>query len=229
MNPSRRDATIALLGMLGTAAAAVVSKPSQAVAEVGLGVRLDEVFPAAFADWREDTSLRPMVPNPQVQRFVESVYDQTLARTYANEQGYRVMLSVAYGGHQNDAMDAHRPEQCYPAQGFSIVKNTWRAALPIGDHRLAVRRLVAALGARNEPITYWLVVGREVTQFGLAYKWVTLKYGLTGRIPDGMLVRTSSIDSNEARAFQQQDRFLIELLGALRPDIRQRLLGALRI
>jgi len=228
MKPSRRDATIALMGMLGTAGAAVLGKPTRAVAEVGLGLRLDEVFPSAFGGWTVDPSLRPMVPNPQVQRFVESVYDQTLSRTYASAQGYRVMLSVAYGGHQNDAMDAHRPEQCYPAQGFIVSKGTWHATLPVEGHQLPVHRMVATLGSRNEPITYWLVVGREVTQFGLAYKWVTLKYGLTGRIPDGMLVRASSIDGNEARAFAQQDRFLVELMSHLQPEFRQRLLGVLR-
>ena len=228
MKPSRRDAAIALMGMLGTAGAAVVGRPTQTVTEVGLGLRLEDAFPNAFADWTIDSTLRPMVPNPQVQRFVASVYDQTLARTYANARGYRVMLSAAYGGRQNDSMDAHRPEQCYPAQGFIITKGTWRATLPIDGQALPVRRMVATLGVRNEPITYWLVVGREVTQFGLAYKWVTLKYGLTGRIPDGMLVRVSSIDGNEDRAFAQQDRFLADLMGHLRPDFRQRLLGALR-
>jgi len=228
MTTTRRDAALALVAMLGAAGAAVLGKPSRTVAEIGAGLRLDDAFPNAFAHWAVDPSLRPMVPNPQVQRFVESVYDQTLARTYVNPQGYRVMLSVAYGGHQTDAMDAHRPEQCYPAQGFAIAKDTWRDTLEIDGHELPVRRLVATLAPRIEPITYWLVVGREVTQFGLAYKWVTLKYGLTGRIPDGMLVRVSSIDGNDARAFQQQDRFLLDLMRELRPDLRQRLLGALR-
>lgn len=227
MNPVRRDACVALACMLGTAGAAVLSKPTRAVAEVGGGLRLDEAFPSTFADWNVDRTLRPVVPNPQVQRFVESIYDQTLARTYANALGYRVMLSAAYGGRQNDSMDAHRPEQCYPAQGFTVQKGSWRATLPVAERPLPVRRMVASLGARHEPITYWLVVGREVAQFGLEHKWVTLKYGLTGHIPDGMLVRVSSIDTNESRAFAMQDRFLIELLAHLQPTFRLRLLGAL--
>jgi hypothetical protein len=53
-----------------------------------------------------------------------------------------------------------------------------------------------------------------------------LAYGLSGKIPDGMLVRVSTIQTDEQRAYQLQDRFVGQLLEALDPGGRVRLLGA---
>ena len=90
-----------------------------------------------------------------------------------------------------------------------------------------VHALVAptTVGDRNEPISYWLVIGRGVASFGYGHRWALLKYGLTGHVPDGMLVRVSSIDDDETRANAQQDAFLRDLLAATAPGFRKRLLG----
>ncbi len=91
--------------------------------------------------------------------------------------------------------------------------------------RLPLKRLVAGTGSRNEPITYWLVIGRSVASFGYGHRIALLKYGLTGHVPDGMLIRVSSIDADEAGAFAAQDAFLRDLLAAMAPDFRRRILG----
>src|SRR5205823_1887294 len=88
---------------------------------------------------------------------------------------------------------------------------------------LPVKRLVAAQGNRNEPITYWLVVGDQLTSFGIGHKFATLKYGLTGRIPDGMVVRVSSIDANNEEGFKSQQAFVVQMIDALLPEHRHRL------
>jgi hypothetical protein len=51
-------------------------------------------------------------------------------------------------------------------------------------------------------------------------------YGLSGQIPDGMLVRVSTIDANDAGAYRVQDRFVNQMLDALKPHDRVRLMGA---
>jgi EpsI family protein len=141
-----------------------------------------------------------------------------------NFSGNRIMLSIAYGGDQSDAMQVHRPEVCYTAQGFQVLREALsRLSTPYGQ--LPVKRLVASQGPRVEPITYWIVIGDEVTQGGLQHKLVQLKYGLTGRIPDGMLVRVSSIDRNDTRAYQLQDQFLSSMLDAISPENRVRFAG----
>lgn len=227
MNPLRRKSLVALAGMLATSGAIMAGKPSRKASEFGTDLNLETMFPATFGDWTIDRSITPMLPDPQLQKVIEETYDQTLARTYINARGERIMLSVAYAGREHEDMNTHRPEVCYPAQGMSVRKDTWRTELDIDGTRLPLHRLVTGNGSRNEPISYWLVVGRQVTDFGLQQRWVTIKYGLTGRIPDGMLVRISSIDEDETRAFAIQDRFTRDMLQALAPLHRQRLLGAL--
>jgi len=223
----RRRALIAATAMVAASAAGALARPKTQVAEFGPKISLPEIFPDHFPAWTVDTSIVPLQPSAQLQKVIEETYDQTLARTYRNTDGYRIMLSVAYGGRQVEGMNTHRPEVCYPAQGLSIRKSTWRDEIDLEPGRLPIRRLVAGNGPRNEPISYWLVVGRHITDFGLPHKIATLKYGLTGRIPDGMLVRVSSIDDDDTRSFAQQDVFLRHLMAAVAPVHRKHLLGVL--
>jgi EpsI family protein len=182
------------------------------------------MIPESFGDWQVDRSIVPLLISPDVQAKLDKIYNQTLARTYVNSKGQRVMLSVAYGGDQSDSMRAHRPEVCYAAQGFNITQ-ALLGELHIGQGVLPVRRLVAVHGRRNEPITYWMVVGDQIAVSGLAQKLAQLRYGLTGTVPDGMLVRVSTIDSDESRAFGIQDAFVESLLKSVGPAARIRVAG----
>lgn len=186
---------------------------------------IETLFPQSFGGWRVDTSVIPVEPSAEVRKALVESYDQTISRTYVNARGYRVMLSVAYGGRHNQGMDIHRPEICYPAQGLALRSDTTEQRLEFDHQPLTVKRLVAGAGARNEPISYWLVIGRDVASFGYGHRIALLKYGLTGHVPDGMLVRVSSIDDDVAGAFAQQTAFLDDMLAALAPDFRRRILG----
>ncbi len=213
--------------MLITAMAAVLAKPVQRAAADKPIIELRSVIPTSIAGWREDLSITPVLPPPELLAILDRTYDQVLTRSYRDAEGYRIMLSVAYGGAQHEGMNTHRPEICYPAQGFKLVSETQSHSIPTDVKPLPVRRLVAAQGSRNEPITYWLVVGDELTTFGFGHKLATLKHGLTGKIPDGMLVRVSSIDADNAEGFRRQERFIAQMIASLQPEHRQRFVGAL--
>jgi EpsI family protein len=90
---------------------------------------------------------------------------------------------------------------------------------------IPVKRLVAKQGTRVEPITYWITVGDQVAVDGFKWKLAQIKYGLTGKIPDGLIFRISSIDSNPKNAYIVQDDFVNRLLAALSTDTRDRLVG----
>ena len=225
MNGARRKALGVVAAALAASAAARAMVPRTGIAEMGSSLSLETLFPSQFGVWKIDPTVMPLMPNAELQKVVAESYDQTLARTYVNPRGYRVMLSVAYGGRRNQGMDIHRPEICYPAQGLALRRDTRDEQLAVGDRQLPLKRLVAGVGNRNEPISYWLVIGRSVASFGYGHRWALLKYGLTGRVPDGMLVRVSSLDHDEANAFAMQDLFLRDLLVATTPDFRSRLLG----
>lgn len=212
------------LCMLAAAGLAMALKPTAKIADKGPKINLETLIPTQFGDWKIDATIATLLVNPETQARLDKIYNQTLTRTYANLRGERIMLSIAYGGDQSDAMQVHKPEVCYPAQGFQILKNS-NDVFSTGNGSIPVKRLVATLGERIEPITYWTTVGDNVAVTGLKWKLYQLKYGLTGKIPDGLLFRVSNIQSDDAVAYRLQDDFTRALLKALTPGGRERLIG----
>lgn len=199
--------------------------PTVKLAETQGHFRLDAIIPPAFGEWQVDASIVPLQANPEQQQLLEKLYDQTLSRTYSNRDGQRVMLSIAYGGDQSRALQLHLPEVCYIAQGFDMVESG-DAALDTGHGVVPVKRLVAKQNARNEPITYWITVGDKAIKPGIGQKLQRFAYGLSGKIPDGMLVRVSTIQADAADAYRLQDRFIKDMLAAVSGRDRVRLMGA---
>jgi EpsI family protein len=213
------------LAMAGTSALTGALTPTQKVADARANFSLDAMIPQSFAGWTVDTSVVPLTPDPTQKELIAALYDQTLSRTYVNAQGQRVMLSIAYGGDQSKQLQLHLPEVCYVAQGFEMVKDH-KDELATGFGKVPVKRLVARQNARNEPITYWITIGDKAVMSGLDQKMQRFVYGLSGKIPDGMLVRVSTIGPDDAGAWQLQDRFVNQMLGALDAQARTRLVGA---
>jgi len=220
--------SLALAGvMVASAIGAKVLTPTAHLAQLAGPLPLEQVVPTSFGDWVLEPERGGAVINPETARLLKQIYSQTLSRTYVNGHGERIMLSIAYGGDQTDTMQVHYPEVCYPAQGFmllSAVEGTLRTA-----HRtLAVKRLETNLSnQRYEPVTYWTTVGQIVVTGGMPKKLAEMRYGLLqGVVPDGLLFRVSSIDTDTARAFQLQDRFVRDLEPHLASAAAARLMGA---
>lgn len=215
---------IALL-MMSSAALAVALKPQQRMVDELPPLKLEEAVPASFGDWKLDPTLVPIDPSPDVKASLDEIYSQMLARTYVNSHGDRIMLSIAYGADQSgDGNQVHRPEFCYTAQGFQVMANNV-GSLITQYGTLPVRRLLAVQGRRNEPITYWVTVGDKATLPGLDRKLSQLSYGFTGKIPDGMLVRVSSISAENTTAYELQERFIRDMLQNMDPKNRARIAG----
>lgn len=224
MNAVRRRAVLASGLMLAALAAAAVARPHRRLTDERGSLDLEASFPARFADWQVDTRIPVQLVSPDLQQFIARVYSATLSRVYVDSRGERIMLSVAYGGDQSDATRAHRPEVCYPAQGFEIVGNEV-ASIETAAGALRVRRLVARAGGRVEPITYWVVVGTRGALSGTEQKLAQLSYGLRGVIPDGLLVRVSSLSIDAPAAYRLQSRFINQLSHALSPALQERVMG----
>ena len=212
------------LCMFAAAGVALALKPTAKVADAGPKIDLETLIPKSFGDWKIDESIAPLLVSPELQAKLDEIYNQTLTRTYVNSRNERIMLSIAYGGDQSDSMAVHKPEVCYPAQGFEILKNK-ADTFSTGEGDIPVKRLVATQGRRIEPITYWATVGDTVAVSGVKSKLQQMKYGLTGKIPDGLLFRISSIQADESAAYRNQDDFTRALIGALTPEGKQRIIG----
>jgi len=223
VKPLRVSVVMACL-MVGALVAGVVIRPPAKAPGTAPRFLLENIVPTKFGDWRELPAQGVQVVNPQTKELLDKLYSQTLTRTYANANGYRIMLSMAYGDDQRGNLQAHKPEVCYPAQGFTLHSND-QAQLSTPFGAISTRRLSTSLGPRREPVTYWFTVGDTAVQSKLQQRLIEIRLGLTGQIPDGLLVRISSIDDTPSQAFAAQDAFAVDLLAALSAANRVRLSG----
>ena len=213
--------------MCAASLGAVALRPSTKAAEAGQTLVLEQIVPANFGDWREQKVSVAQLVNPETKELLDKLYSQILTRTYVNPNGYRIMLSLAYGSDQRGDLQAHKPEICYPAQGFTL-KSNHPGTLLTTFGGIPVRRLDTFLGSRQEPVTYWFTFGDRAvggTAAGLYKRMVQMRYAVSGQIPDGLLFRVSSIDPDPAGAYRVHDEFVDEMLKAIPPADRHRLSG----
>jgi EpsI family protein len=220
---ARRRMAIAL-----GAAAAGLALPKYVVPTTRLADTIGKLdieadIPRQFGPWKEEPLRNQGIINPELQAQLSSVYSQILSRSYLHDSdGYRIMLSVAYGGDQAAALQTHYPEICYPSQGFGI-KNSHVTSLQLPGGIINVRRLETALGiSRQEPVSYWAMIGDRQELSGLERRLVALRFAMKGLIPDGLLFRVSSIDATPVTAFSRQDEFMKSVYLAISPGVRQR-------
>ena len=215
---------VLMLSMLLSAGLGVILRPTISIADDLPTINLMTMVPKTFDDWREELNISAQIINPQQKQVLDKIYSSTLTRTYVNGQGYRIMLSIAYGKNQSGTLQLHKPEICYPAQGFSLLSNQLGIIELLGSP-IAVFRLKTSLGQRFEPITYWTVVGDRVTSTMTDKRLTEVRYAMRGRIPDGMLVRISSIDRDANNAFIVHSEFANALIGAMPAVYRNRFIG----
>ena len=147
MSAARWKALVALLLMVGAFAAGEAWRPTKHLSDMQAKVDLETMFPTTFGDWAVDTRQPVQLVSPDTQALLDKLYNQLLTRTYVNRQsGQRIMMSVAYGGDQSDGTRAHRPEVCYPAQGFEVIANHEATTLANGG-RAACRAADLAVHA----------------------------------------------------------------------------------
>jgi len=226
MNPAQLLRPVAVLViMIGAALAAVAIRPARPEMAAQASFHLGSIVPERFGDWHIDPDEEPILPSSQLQAAIDRAYEQTLDRTYVDSRGRSIMLSIAFSGDYNKGMQWHRPENCYPSQGFALLGPTVPVDLQTKLGPLIAAQLVAKRGERVEPITYWFVLGNRQARFGLDLRWHQVLYGLTGRIPDGLLVRVSSIDKDAAAAFAAQRDFAADLVAAIPDAQRRRFVG----
>ena len=209
--------------MIAGAVLAALLKPSVLLADQTAPLDLTHMVPKRIGGWRMVSDGNGLIIDPGQRELIQAIYTQTLNRAYRDRDGYLVMLSIAYGKDQRDALQVHRPEICYPAQGFVLMDK--QQATLAGPDAIPVTRLQTQMANRYEPVSYWTVIGERPYSGNLAKKLYEVRYGLAGVIPDGMLVRISSIDRNADKAYARQQEFAQALIASLPADVRPRFAG----
>lgn len=227
MNKRSFTALIAAVLMSLTAASANHLKPTQHFSDTRGGRTLNQIIPGKFGRWQQQEFSSGVV-NPQQQQLLDELYSEQVSRTYVSDQGYRIMLSIAYGKNQNDSFQVHLPEICYPAQGFQVLSSVpTKIDTPFGA--IPAKQLKTSYQSqRVEPVTYWTTIGNHAVRSGTDKKLKEIQYAMEGQIADGLLFRVSSIDPNLPRAFDAQLNFVSEMLSSLSAEDRLRLAGLTR-
>lgn len=215
---------ILLALMLAASGLAVALRPTHKLADQRPPIQLETLVPHTFGEWREEPQSSAQIIDPQQQEFIKVIYQQTLSRTYVSANGERIMLSLAYVENQSSSFGVHLPEVCYPSQGFQITERT-TAQIKIAGSAMPVEKMVATMGPRIEPITYWVTVGDQVAAGSTQRKLAQMRFALHGQIPDGMLVRISSIGNDTQSAYEAQARFAYDFEAAMPKDLHALLFG----
>lgn len=219
----KRPAVVAAL-MVGALVLSTVATPQDKLADTRQQFQLETAVPKQFGDWRIDTSMVPLPPSPDQASVLNQIYDQILSRTYINGQGERIMLSITYGSRQTQQLRAHRQEVCYRSQGFNI-SGLEHTQLTVAGAPLPATRMLATQNTRMEPVTYWFTTGDTVVLNYWDREWAQFRYALSGYVPDGYLVRISSLSRNPQLAYRQHIEFADTLFGHVDPELRRRLVG----
>jgi EpsI family protein len=228
----RVQIVLASIALLAAAVLAQVLAPRELMARASAALSLENVIPKQFGIWTLVPNISPVTP-ADPEGYVEAdanstrIYSQEVGRTYTDGHGNIVMLMVAYGPVQNFRLKAHRPEMCYTAAGFRVSSKTAAEVSYRPDAApLKVAHLIAERESRFEPITYWMRVGNDITTGVVDRQLIRLKYGLQGIIPDGALMRVSTVGMPAQASYAIQNQFIRDLLEAIAPQDRKFFTGA---
>lgn len=219
---SRRYALMGAACLLA-AGSAVALKPRNRISLLGDG-QLEKLIPTSFSGWTEKPTDALITPEDE-DSLASRLYSQIVGRLYVNDAGKMVMLLIAYGDTQNDLLQLHRPEVCYPAFGFSIVDNV-REEVPLAPNVIIpARALTATSSGRVEHILYWTRIGEHLPTNGQEQRVAKLSDQFAGIIPDGILVRISTVGEDRDAALALNESFARDLVLAVAPRYRPALIG----
>ena len=211
-------------GLLAAAGAAAALTPRRNVVLLPEGRELEAVVPKRVGSWAAVPSDLFVLPKTEGS-LADKLYNQTVTRLYESKSALPVMLVMAYGSIQNDALQLHRPETCYTAVGFEVSGSKVEQVDVGGRARVPVRELTATAEQRVEPIVYWTRIGDSLPTTGREQRWAKLEQQLAGIVPDGILVRISTVAEPTAATFAGLRAFAAAMVEAVAPADRAVLVG----
>lgn len=218
---SRRDLLVggAMLAVGGVSYARQPKAPPPLLGKT----KIDSLMPDRIGRWTYQTKSGLVLP-PRDQ-LSERIYDDLTTRVYAAPDGTGVMLLIAYSGQQDGMLQVHRPEVCYPASGYSLTETREHAIALDNGVTLPSRFIVAEGLSRVEQLIYWTRIGPFFPTRWLDQRTAVIRENMKGIIPDGVLVRISTISPDNDEALAILDEFTRELVRTVPAKARQALIG----
>ena len=210
-------------GMLVAAAGAAVMTPRRHV-ELLHGRKLDAIIPNRIGEWQTTPSTAFVLPKTPGS-LADRLYSDTVSRLYIAQNNLPVMMVLAYGNLQSDLLQLHRPETCYAAVGFQISNSTRTQVMVSPGVAIPVRQLTASSDNRIEPISYWTRIGDYLPTDTREQRTMRLREQIAGIIPDGILVRLSTVAEPTPATFTTLSSFGRAFVLAVKPSDRSILIG----
>lgn len=220
IRPGRRafiaGGTIALAALAGQAAIPRQQDPTIRIED------LEKIIPHRIGAWHFRSRSDVIVTRETVP--IEG-YNQLLTRSYVRDDGLQMMMLIAYGATQGGGLQLHRPETCYPGEGFRISALEPETIAIDGGRAIAARSFTARRDNRVEQVLYWTRIGHRFPRTTSEEYLAIIEQVLRGVVPDGTLVRISMIDRDTTRSSRLMREFTNEMLQAVAPRSRSILLG----
>ncbi len=212
--------------LIGAAAAATSVAAGLAVpranGDAAVHKPLETLIPKVLGEWRYLTSAGVVA---SAENDDADMYDDLLTRVYEAPGHAPVMLLIAYGRTQGGSLQLHRPETCYPAQGFTLSESFRREIDLAGDNAVPARAFTAKRDDRIERLIYWTRIGDRFPLSSMQEYRAIFASVMRRTVPDGVLVRVSAIGPDTARSDATVDLFARALIDDSGDDARRLLVG----
>ena len=203
------------LALVVAAVLAVVAAPK--LTEDTAPIDMEANTPSVVGPWHVLQTSAIQVGLTTTANDINQPYDQTVMRTFVDNEGHAIHVALAWGRHQRQEVKIHRPELCYPAQGLAVesLKDTRFPLTLANDQPIVGKRMVAHNGSgMTELVSYWIRIGSTYSGNAWQTRLHIMQEGLAGRVTDGVLVRVSqrvSKDQDFEAAFHRQEQFIADL------------------
>jgi EpsI family protein len=177
-------------------------------------------IPRQVAGWTSRKTQEVVLP-PQDDS--NQLYQNLETRIYEGAGLPSIMLLIAFSSKQQNDIQVHRPEVCYPAAGFPIL---WSrpAQVSLASKSLTGRELLADRGGLRERIFYWVRVGNAFPISWWQQRLTMAVQNLQGTVPDGALFRVSAIEEPDNPSSGAIMSFIEAFLSEVPPAFRNSIL-----
>ena len=208
--------------LLGVGGAAMARQPKPAASPV-LKDALERLVPTQVGGWSYHDASGIVLPPPDA--LSDSLYSGLVTRSYVSADKAPIMLLVAYSNVQDGMLQVHRPEVCYPAGGYRL-SPTRVMQVPTAAGAVIPANSFSADGiSRTEQVLYWTRIGSFFPTSWLDQRIAVVRANLAGVIPDGALVRISTLAPDMASAQADLMAFAAQLVKVAPPAGRRLMLG----
>ena len=171
-----------------------------------------KLLPITVGKWKARKSSELILPAADA--LSDKLYENLQTLVYEGQNLPSIMFLIAYSSIQQNDVQVHRPEVCYPMAGFPIVANRPIIAA-VENKKVPARFLIADRGSQKEMILYWTRVGQKYPLNWEQQRLEMARAGLSGIIPDGALIRFSMLAESETEALDTLTTFAGEMKNSL--------------